>query len=124
MFYDKAKESADYISSRVDSNADVALILGSGLGNIVDVMENKQVIAYKNIPNFPQSTVKGHEGNLIFGNIGNTGVMALQGCFHYYEGFSMKEVAYPVYVMKLLGIENMIVTNACGGINENFKPGD
>lgn len=124
MFYDKVKESADYISSKVDSKADVALILGSGLGRIVDIMENKEVIAYKDIPNFPQSTVKGHDGNLIFGNIGNTRVMALQGRFHYYEGFSMKEVAYPVYVMKLLGIKNMIVTNACGGINDSFKPGD
>lgn len=124
MFYDKVKESADYISSRVDSRADVALILGSGLGRIVDIMENKEVIAYKDIPNFPQSTVKSHDGNLIFGNIGNTRVMALQGRFHYYEGFSMKEVAYPIYVMKLLGIKNMIVTNACGGINDSFKPGD
>lgn len=124
MFYQRVKESADYISSRVDSRADVALILGSGLGDIVDVMENKEVIAYEDIPNFPKSTVKGHEGNLIFGNIGNVRVMALQGRFHYYEGFSMKEVAYPVYVMKLLKIDNMIVTNACGGINENFKPGD
>lgn len=124
MFYDKVKESADYILSKIDQPIDLAIILGSGLGNIVESMENKQVISYKDIPHFPQSSVAGHEGNLVFGTIGNTQVMALQGRFHYYEGFSLKEVAYPVYVMKLLNIDNMIVTNACGGINENFKPGD
>lgn len=124
MFYDKVKESADYISSKVNAKADVAVILGSGLGKIVDIMEDKEVVAYKYIPHFPQSSVVGHAGNLVFGNIGSIRVMALQGRFHYYEGFTMKEVAYPVYVMKLLGIASMIVTNACGGINENFAPGD
>lgn len=124
MFFELVKESADYISSKVNAKADVAVILGSGLGGIVDVIENKEIIPYKEIPNFPHSSVVGHAGNLIFGNIGNTRIMALQGRFHYYEGFSMKEVAYPVYVMKLLGIKNMIVTNACGGINETFAPGD
>ena len=124
MFYDQVKESADYIGSRVNSRADVAVILGSGLGKIVDIMEGKEIVPYKEIPNFPQSSVAGHAGNLVFGNIGNTRVMALQGRFHYYEGFTMKQVAYPVYVMKLLGIKNMIVTNACGGINETFRPGD
>lgn len=124
MFYNQVKESADYICSKVDMKPDVAIILGSGLGKIVDIMENKQIVPYKEIPNFPQSSVAGHAGNLVFGNIGETSIMALQGRFHYYEGFTMKEVAYPVYVMKLMGIENMIVTNACGGINETFQPGD
>lgn len=124
MFYDQVKESADYINARVNRKVDVAVILGSGLGKIVDIMENKEIVPYKEIPNFPQSSVAGHAGNLVFGNIGNTSIMALQGRFHYYEGFTMKEVAYPVYVMKIMGIENMIVTNACGGINETFKPGD
>ncbi|GAA0085927.1 purine-nucleoside phosphorylase [Clostridium sp. CTA-7] len=124
MFYDKVKESANYIRSVVNEKIDVAVILGSGLGKIVDIMEDKKIIPYKEVPNFPQSSVAGHAGNLVFGKIGNTKVMALQGRFHYYEGFTLKEVAYPVYVMKLLGIENMIVTNACGGINETFKPGD
>ena len=124
MFYDQVKESADYIRSKVNAKADFAVILGSGLGKIVDIMENKEIVPYKEIPNFPQSSVAGHAGNLVFGNIGNTRIMALQGRFHYYEGFSMKEVAYPVYVMKLLGIDKMIVTNACGGINETFQPGD
>lgn len=123
-FYEKVTQSVEYIRSKVSATADVAVILGSGLGKIVDVMEDKECVPYKEIPNFPQSSVAGHAGNLVFGNIGNTRVMALQGRFHYYEGFTMKEVAYPVYVMKLLGIENMIVTNACGGINETFAPGD
>ena len=124
MFYDQVKESADYINARVNRKVDVAVILGSGLGKIVDIMENKEIVPYKEIPNFTQSSVAGHAGNLVFGNIGNTSIMALQGRFHYYEGFTMKEVAYPVYVMKIMGIESMIVTNACGGINETFKPGD
>lgn len=124
MFYDRVKESVDYIRSKVSMKPDVAFILGSGLGKIVDIMENKQTIPYKEIPGFPQSSVAGHAGNLVFGTINNTKIMALQGRFHYYEGFTMKEVAYPVYVMKLMGIENMIVTNACGGINPTFQPGD
>lgn len=124
MFYDRVKESADYIRSKADMKLDVAIILGSGLGNMVDIMENKRIIPYKEVPNFPRSSVAGHAGNLVFGTIGQTGIMALQGRFHYYEGFTMKETAYPVYVMKLLGIENLIVTNACGGINPAFAPGD
>lgn len=124
MFYDQVKKSADYICSKVDMKPDVAIILGSGLGKIVDIMENRLVVPYKEIPGFPQSSVAGHAGNLVFGTISDTKIMALQGRFHYYEGFTMKEVAYPVYVMKLLGIENMIVTNACGGINPTFEPGD
>ncbi|ACZ01230.1 purine-nucleoside phosphorylase [Streptobacillus moniliformis] len=124
MFYNKVKESADYISSMVDTKVDIAVILGSGLGKLVDIMEDKKYISYKDIPNFPQISVVGHAGNLVFGKIGNTRVMALQGRFHYYEGYTMKETAYPVYVMKLLGIDKMIVTNACGGINPEFKPGD
>ncbi|MBT9776599.1 purine-nucleoside phosphorylase [Clostridium sp. MCC353] len=124
MFYDKVKESAEYILSRINMPVDVAVILGSGLGKIVDTMKEKVIIPYQDIPNFPQSTVSGHAGNLVFGKIGETKLITFQGRFHYYEGFTMKEVAYPVYVMKLLGIRNMIVTNACGGINETFAPGD
>ena len=124
MFYDQVKESADYIQSQLGQKVDVAVILGSGLGKIVDAMTEKKTIPYQQIPHFPQSTVAGHAGNLVFGKIGQTKVLALQGRFHYYEEFSLKEVAYPVYVMKLLGIENMIVTNACGGINPGFAPGD
>lgn len=124
MFYDKVKESADFILSKTAQRPKIGVILGSGLGGLVDFMENKEIIPYSDIPNFPQSTVKGHAGNMVLGTIGSQSIIAMQGRFHYYEGFTMKEVAYPVYVMKLLGIENIIVTNACGAINDTFKPGD
>ena len=124
MFYEKVKESAEYIKKNITKEPKTAVILGSGLGALVDIMEDKEIIPYADIPNFPQSTVQGHAGNLVVGTIGTETVICMQGRFHYYEGFTMKEVAYPVYVMKLLGVENLIVTNACGGINKNFKPGD
>ena len=117
MFYEKVKESAQFIESRTALRPTIGIILGSGLGSLVDMMEERTVIPYKEIPNFPQSHVEGHAGNLVIGRIGQEIIAAMQGRFHYYEGFTMKEVTYPIYVMKLLGIENLIVTNACGGIN-------
>jgi len=124
MFYDKVSESAEYIRSRTGIMPSCGIVLGSGLGRLVDIMEDKVVIPYKDIPHFPCSTVAGHEGNLIIGRIGGQTVCAMQGRFHYYEGFSMKEVTYPIYVMKLIGVSKLIVTNACGGINRSFVPGD
>lgn len=124
MFYEKVKESAQFIESRTTLRPTIGIILGSGLGSLVDIMEERTVIPYKEIPNFPQSHVEGHAGNLVIGRIGQEIIAAMQGRFHYYEGFTMKEVTYPIYVMKLLGIENLIVTNACGGINRDFAPGD
>lgn len=124
MFYDKLMESAEYIRERIKEAPSIGVILGSGLGGLVDVMEDRTVIPYAEIPNFPQSHVAGHAGNLVVGRIGREVVAAMQGRFHFYEGFEMKEVAYPVYVMKLLGVESLIVTNACGGINRSFAPGD
>ncbi len=124
MFYEKVKESAQFIESRTALRPTIGIILGSGLGSLVDMMEERTVIPYKEIPNFPQSHVEGHAGNLVIGRIGQEIIAAMQGRFHYYEGFTMKEVTYPIYVMKLLGIENLIVTNACGGINRDFVPGD
>lgn len=122
--YDKVVESTKYIKDKITKfNPKVAVILGSGLGNLVDVLEDKEYIDYKDIPNFPQSTVEGHEGRLVFGKIKGIDVLAMQGRFHYYEGYTMKEVTYPVYVMQQLGIQKLIVTNACGGINTDFKPG-
>lgn len=123
-FYDKVKESAEYVESRCMEKPSIGMILGSGLGSLVDVMEDKTVIPYKDIPGFPRSHVAGHAGNLVIGRIGSQVTAAMQGRFHYYEGFEMKEITYPVYVMKLLGIESLIVTNACGGINRSFAPGD
>jgi purine-nucleoside phosphorylase len=122
--YDKVVESAKYISNKVTRfRPKIAVILGSGLGNLVNVLEDKEYIDYKDIPNFPQSTVEGHEGRLVFGKLKGIDVLAMQGRFHYFEGYTMKEVTYPVYVMKQLGINGLIVTNACGGINTDFYPG-
>ncbi|MGN0210475.1 MAG: purine-nucleoside phosphorylase, partial [Muribaculaceae bacterium] len=121
----RINETADYIRNRAGGEMPkTAIILGTGLGSLVDYIEDKLEIPYQEIPNMPVSTVEGHSGKLIFGSLGGKRIIAMQGRFHYYEGFTMKEVAYPVYVMKLMGIENMIVTNACGGINPTFKPGD
>jgi len=121
--YDKIIESVDYIKGKVNRNPKIAVILGSGLGDLVNVVEEAEDIAYEDIPNFPVSTVKGHEGKLVFGKINGVETLLMQGRFHYYEGYTMKEVTYPIYVMKQLGIEKIIVTNACGGINKSFEPG-
>ncbi len=124
MFYENVCASAEYIRSKTSLRPNIAIILGSGLGGLVDAMEDRVVIPYAEIPNFPQSSVEGHAGNLVIGKIGGETVAAMQGRFHYYEGFEMRQVAYPAYVMKQLGIRSLIVTNACGGINRNFAPGD
>lgn len=121
--YEKVKETAEFIKSKTSQRPDTAIILGSGLGDLVDSIEEKEFIDYKDIPNFPVSTVSGHKGRLVFGKLEGKPVMAMQGRFHYYEGYKMREVAYPVYVMKLLGIENLIVSNAAGGINRSFSEG-
>lgn len=121
---DKINTTADYIRSRVTSLPDTAIILGTGLGALVDHIDNKQFIPYSEIPNFPVSTVEGHSGNLIFGTLGSRPVMAMQGRFHYYEGYSMKEVTFPVRVMKALGIRTLYVSNAAGGMNKEFRVGD
>ena len=124
MFYERVNESAEYIREKLSEIPKTAIILGSGLGGLVDFMEEKTVVPYKEIPNFPQSSVAGHAGNFVVGKIEGKLVAAMQGRFHYYEGFTARELCYPLYVMKLLGIENLIVTNACGGVNRDFKPGD
>lgn len=121
--YDRIMESVEYIKEKVTKQPKVAIILGSGLGDLVNSLKEMKYIEYKDIPNFPVSTVKGHEGRLAFGKINGVEVLLMQGRFHYYEGYTMKEVTYPIYVMKQLGIEKIIVTNACGGINTNYKPG-
>lgn len=120
----KINETAAYIRSRVENIPDTAIILGTGLGALVDHISDKQFIPYKEIPNFPVSTVEGHSGNLIFGRLGSKSVMAMQGRFHYYEGYDMKEVTFPVRVMKALGINTLYVSNAAGGMNKEFRVGD
>lgn len=124
MFYDLVSESVNYINHNIKIKPTIGVILGSGLGNLVDSLEEKHDIPYHQIPHFPVSEVAGHAGKLVFGKIGNQEVMMMQGRFHYYEGFSMKEVTYPLFCMKLMGIKHVIVTNACGAINPEFKPGD
>ncbi|MDR1747203.1 MAG: purine nucleoside phosphorylase I, inosine and guanosine-specific [Tannerella sp.] len=118
------KESADYIASRIQKTPETAIILGSGLGALADRLENAQIIPYGDIPHFARSTVPGHKGNLIAGMLGGKFVLAMQGRFHYYEGYTMQQVTYPVRVMKCTGIKNLLVSNAAGGINNTFKVGD
>lgn len=121
---DTIKQTADYIRSKVDNIPSTAIILGTGLGALVDHIDDKIYIPYTEIPNFPVSTVEGHSGNLIFGRLGTKPVLAMQGRFHYYEGYDMKQVTFPVRVMKELGVQTLFVSNAAGGMNKEFRVGD
>ena len=121
--YLKVEDSVRYIKEKIDFQPDIGIILGTGLGDIIDALSDKIYIPYSDIPNFPQSTVKGHEGRLVFGKIGEKQIVAMQGRFHYYEGYTMKEVTYPVFVMKKLGVAKLVITNSCGGINTDLQPG-
>lgn len=121
--YDEVIKSAETIRKGIPYNAKVAVILGSGLGELTNSITNPIYFSYSDIPNFPISTVKGHAGQLVFGKIGDVDIMVMQGRFHFYEGYSMKEVTYPLYVMKALGIKNIMITNAAGGIDKSLNPG-
>ncbi len=121
---EKINQTADYLRSKVADMPETAIILGTGLGSLVDHITDKLYIPYKEIPNFPVSTVEGHSGNLIFGMLGGKRVMAMQGRFHYYEGYDMKQVTFPVRVMQVLGVKTLLVSNAAGGMNKEFKVGD
>jgi purine-nucleoside phosphorylase len=120
----KMTEAAEAIKSKINGQPTFGLILGSGLGELADEVENAVKIDYNEIPNFPVSTVEGHAGRLVIGELHGKTVVAMQGRFHYYEGYSMQEVTFPVRVMKALGVETIIVTNACGGMNSDFEAGD
>jgi len=120
----KVKEALEYISQRIEFRPCIGIILGSGLGSLVESVSIQITIPYTEIPNFPVSTVEGHNGNLIFGTIANKQVVVMQGRFHYYEGYSMQEVTFPVKLMKLLGVEYMFVSNATGGLNPKYRTGD
>lgn len=124
LFYNDVMTAAEHIRRYTTQKPTVGIILGSGLGSMVDRMENKECIPYKDIPGFPISNIAGHADQLVFGTVGKCHLVAMQGRFHYYEGFSMQQVAFPIYVMQQLGVASLIVTNACGGINESFVPGD
>jgi purine-nucleoside phosphorylase len=120
----KIQETASFIKERMHTNPETAIILGTGLGSLVNEITDKFEIKYEDIPYFPLSTVEGHSGKLIFGKLGNKDIMAMQGRFHYYEGYSMKEVTFPVRVMRELGIKTLFVSNAAGGMNPDFEIGD
>lgn len=120
----KIEETASYLKKRVPSRPETAIILGTGLGNLATEITDKIEIPYNEIPNFPVSTVEGHSGKFIVGKLGGKDVFAMQGRFHFYEGYSMKEVTFPVRVMKELGIKTLFVSNASGGTNPTFSIGD
>ncbi len=121
---DKIKESVNYISSLISNKPQVGIILGSGLGGLTRQINIEKEIPYAEIPNFPVSTVEGHVGHLIIGQLGGKQVIAMQGRFHFYEGWTMQDIAFPIRVMKLLGIELLVVSNASGGLNPIFNVGD
>lgn len=120
----KIQETADFLKSKIKTNPKTGIILGTGLGNLVTQITETTEIPYETIPNFPVSTVEGHSGKLIVGLLGGVEVVAMQGRFHYYEGYDMKAVTFPVRVMKALGIENLLVSNASGGVHPDFEIGD
>ncbi len=118
------RKTADFLSQQSGLNPAIGIILGTGLGGLVEEIDIDKSIPYEDIPDFPVSTVEGHSGRLIFGTINNVPVLAMQGRFHYYEGYTMQQVTFPVRVMKAMGIETLIVSNASGGLNPDFKVGD
>jgi len=121
---EKIKATANYITEKTGCKPEIGIILGTGLGGLVNEIEIRTTLPYDEIPHFPLSTVDGHAGRLIFGRLGNKEVMAMQGRFHYYEGYSMQEVTFPVRVMRQLGITHLFVSNASGGLNPDFRVGD
>lgn len=120
----KTEETVSYIKSKITETPLIGIILGSGLGELANEIDVSSRIPYNEIPNFPVSTVKGHKGQLIFGKLNGVCVVAMQGRFHYYEGYNMTEVTFPVRVLKKLGIEYLFVSNASGGVNTEFEVGD
>ena len=117
-------ETSDFLKAKTNFKVEIGIILGTGLGGLVNEIKIKHAIPYEDIPNFPISTVEGHQGQLIFGEIGGKNVVAMQGRFHFYEGYTMQEVVFPVRVMKFLGINKLVVSNASGGVNPKFEIGD
>ncbi|MBR5542161.1 MAG: purine-nucleoside phosphorylase [Bacteroides sp.] len=121
---ERIQETAAFLKSKMHTHPETAIILGTGLGSLVNEITDRYEIGYESIPNFPVSTVEGHSGKLIFGKLGNKDIMAMQGRFHYYEGYAMTEVTFPVRVMRELGIKYLFVSNAAGGMNPDFEIGD
>jgi purine-nucleoside phosphorylase len=121
--WEKVQETVEYIKNKTNFTPEYGVILGSGLGGFTNDIDIKFTLPYNEIPNFPVSTVEGHQGALVFGTIGTKQVVAMQGRFHYYEGYDMQQVTFPVRVMKYLGVEKLVVSNASGGVNQNYKVG-
>lgn len=122
--FKEIKESADYLDARLKKSPTAGIVLGTGLGGLVDDIEVELEVSYEDIPHFPLSTVESHSGKLIFGTIEGVQVVVMQGRFHFYEGYSMDQVVFPIRVMKVLGIRNLFISNAAGGINPSFDRGD
>lgn len=120
----RVNTAVDYMKEQGITDLEVGLILGSGLGKVAELIEDPIVIPYEEIPNFLESTVEGHAGQFIYGTLNGKKVLAQQGRFHYYEGYSMQEITMPVRMIKSLGAHSVIITNAAGGVNESFKPGN
>lgn len=118
------KEAGEYIKKKIGNTPQIAIVLGSGLGPLVNEIKEPLEIDYNDIPGFPVTTVEGHEGKLVFGKIGDKYILAMKGRFHYYEGYDISKVVFAIRVFKTMGINNIIVTNAAGGINKDFNPGD
>lgn len=121
--WEQVQQTVEYIKNKTGFTPEYGVILGSGLGSFTDDIQIEFTLPYNEIPNFPVSTVEGHKGALVFGTIGNKKVVAMQGRFHYYEGYDMKQVTFPVRVMKYIGVTKLIVSNASGGVNPNYKVG-
>ncbi|MEO6220209.1 MAG: purine-nucleoside phosphorylase [Ginsengibacter sp.] len=121
---EKIKETADYLNQKKIKQSTIGIVLGTGLGSFVDGISVEKSIPYNKIPHFPAATVEFHKGQLIYGTLGNKKILVMQGRYHYYEGYSMAQITFPLRVMKKLGIENLLLTNAAGGINSNFRKGD
>lgn len=121
---EQLKETTEYIQSKYAARPIVGIVLGSGLSNLTDEITIEKEIPYQEIPHFPVSTVEGHQGKLIFGKLSGKTIVAMSGRFHFYEGYAAKDVAYPIRVLKFLGIETLLISNAAGGMNADFKVGD
>ena len=121
---DRIQQTTEFILSRVSCDHPIGIILGTGLGGFVNEIEDEVQIPYSDIPHFPQSTVEGHDGKLIIGKLSGKSVIALKGRFHFYEGYSMEDVVYPIRVMAKLGVKQVVLSNASGGVNPSFKVGD
>lgn len=122
--YEEIKETASWLKAKMQTQPETAVILGTGLGQLAAEIVKETVIPYSQIPHFPVSTVEGHNGCLIFGKLGGKDIMAMEGRFHYYEGYSMKEVTFPIRVMHELGIKTLYLSNAAGGTNPSYRVGD